>query len=158
MTTRRTLLLACLIVALLPSVSNGAEQKVELAVVVAKDSPVSSLSYGLLRQVYMGERVKADGTMLIPFASPPLSSNRVAFDQLVLRMSPDSVTRYWIDRKLRGLPGSARVIPSPETLVKVVVKLEGAVGYVPLDAVTSEVKVLKIDDKRPGEPGYPLRQ
>ena len=158
MMTRRTLLVACLLFAHLPGVSSGAEQETELAIVVSKDSPVDSLSYGLLRQLYMGERVKAGGTMLIPFSSPARSSDRVVFDEIVLRMSPDTVTRYWIDRRLRGLPGPARSIPTAGTVVKVVVKLEGAIGYVPVHAVTSEVKVVKIDGKRPGDPGYPLRQ
>jgi hypothetical protein len=37
------------------------------------------------------------------------STDRIGFDQTVLRMGPDEVNRFWIDRKIRGLPGPPRV-------------------------------------------------
>jgi hypothetical protein len=39
---------------------------------------------------------------------------------------------------------------------RVVARLDGAIGYVRADAVSSEVKVLRIDGKLPSDKDYPI--
>jgi hypothetical protein len=40
---------------------------------------------------------------------------------------------------------------------ELVTAIPGAITFLPLDAVTPDVKVLRIDGKLPGDAGYPLR-
>ena len=37
-----------------------------------------------------------------------------------------------------------------------VTKVAGGIGYVPLQAVTPDVKVVKVDGKAPTDSGYPI--
>jgi len=128
-----------------------------LAIVVAKDFPLDNLSFGDLKRLYMGDPVDARGKRLIPLALQNRSPERVQFDRTVLGMSPDAVARYWVDRRIRGESGPPKAIDSPQILLRVVDKLDGALGYVRADTVSGAVKVLRIDGKSPSDPGYRLQ-
>jgi len=131
-----------------------ASEKSSLAVIAAKGFPVDNLSFGDLKRLYAGTPVVAGGKSLIPITYPKHATERVGFDQSVLGMSADEVGRYWVDRKIRGQSGPPKAVDSPEVVIRVVTKVEGAVGYVRPGATSQSVKVLRIDGKLPGEPGY----
>jgi ABC-type phosphate transport system substrate-binding protein len=135
-----------------PTLSFGAKDTI--AVVVSKSFPVDNLSFGDLKRLYMGNSVTAGGKTLIPLTYPKQAQDRAAFDQSVLGMSPDEVGRYWIDRKIRGQTGSPKTVESAEVVMKVVTKVEGAIGYVRHSAASQDVKTLRIDGKLPTDPGY----
>jgi hypothetical protein len=71
-------------------------------------------------------------------------------------MNPEEVTRYWIDRKIRGQSGPPKSIDSPDLLQRVVARLAGAIGYVNAGEMRSEVQAVRIDGRLPGESGYPV--
>ncbi|MBN1605984.1 MAG: hypothetical protein JW940_05095 [Polyangiaceae bacterium] len=144
---------AVLLATAAPAVSEGAEEHA-LAVVVAKAFPADNLSFGDLKHLYMGNPVYVGGKKLIPVTQPVRASARVAFDQSVLGMSPEAAARYWIDRRIRGQSGPPKAVDPPELLVKVVSKVDGAIGYVRPGVVSGDVKVVRIDGKRPSDPGY----
>lgn len=84
-----------------------------------------------------------DGSPIVPINAPPGSQLRVEFDRVVLRLDPEEVGRFWIDRRVRGLGMPPRHVSEPSTIVRVVEKLNGAVGYAPEDLVRSApVKVV----------------
>jgi len=81
----------------------------------------------------------------------------IAFDKLVLEMSPDEVGRYWIDRKIRGQTGAPRTLPSVDLVRRVVASLGGTIAYLRATDVTADLEVLTIDCHHPTDPGYPLK-
>lgn len=76
-----------------------------------------------------------DGTPIVPINAPPGSNLRVMFDRVVLRLDPDEVGRFWIDRRVRGMGLPPRNLNEPATIVRVVEKLNGAIAYAPEDLV-----------------------
>jgi hypothetical protein len=64
------------------------------------------------------------------------------FDSVVLGMNPDEVARYWIDRRIRGDSRPPRKVQSASTVLALVAKSEGGIGYVPLADVNASVKVV----------------
>ena len=136
--------------------SVDAEPKVQLAIVVAKDSPISELSIYDLKRLYKGETINAAGKRLVPLNLAPPAAERTAFDRVVLGMNPENIARYWIDRKIRGQPGPPKNVDSPDLLQRVVGRVDGAVGYVKLADVRPEVKAIRIDGKGPKDSGYPI--
>jgi hypothetical protein len=142
--------------AVVPLAARAEEPPVRLAVVVARDSKLNDLSIYELKRLYEGHPMSAGGTRLIPINLVPLSKDRVGFDRAVLGMTPEEVARYWIDRKIRGESGPPVTVDSAEVLQRVVVHLEGAVGYVRAGAVSDQVKVVRIDGKLPGDKEYPI--
>lgn len=125
-----------------------------LAVIAAKSLPIDNLSFGDLKRLYGGTPVMAGGKSLVPITYQKHATERIGFDQSVLGMSADEAGRYWVDRKIRGQSGPPKAVDSPEVVLKVVTKVEGAVGFIRPSAIGPGVKVLRIDGKLPSDPGY----
>jgi hypothetical protein len=129
---------------------------VELAVVVAQGSPLKDVSFGDLRRIFTSEPfTDPSGARLVPLNHPPHAPDRVGFDRVVLGMEPDVVSKFWLDRRIRGQPGAPRTVDSLGMLLKVVAKLPGAIGYV-RPQYLREVSALKVEGVLPGKPGYRL--
>lgn len=162
MKTRRSFLTACLGAFTLIAASGvtvpveAGETRIRLAVLVAKDSPVSDISIYELKRLYLGERINSSGKRLVPLNLPPTTRERLGFDRTVLNMAPDAIARYWVDRKIRGESGPPKTIEPAELLQRVVARLDGAIGYAPLNEIRPELKAIRIDGKAPGDNGYPL--
>lgn len=131
----------------------------DLAVVVAADSSIQSLTLYELKLLYKGDQLAGPGGKpFVPLNRGPNSPDRVVFDRSVLGMTPDAVARYWIDRKIRGQSGAPKAVDPAELVKKVVARLDGAISYVPAHQVAGGgVKVVAIDGKLPGSADYPIR-
>jgi hypothetical protein len=129
---------------------------VRLQLITAKANAVRDLSLADLRQVYRGKQVAIGGTKLVPFNHPPNTPDRVAFDRIVLGMSPEEVGRYWIDQKIRGGDSPPRIIDSVALLVRVVGALPGAVAYVREGFSSPDLKIVTLEGRLPNDPRYPL--
>jgi hypothetical protein len=128
-----------------------------LAIVVGKQGSLEAMSLSELKRLFLGEStVGPQGQKLIALNRDPKSAERVGFDRAVLGMSPDAVARYWIDRKIRGQSSAPKAIEPAAVLQRVVARLGGAIAYVRAREVSAEVKVVRIDGKRPGDSGYPI--
>lgn len=128
-----------------------------LAVVVARNSPIEHLSRFELKKLYLGANIEAPGgERVLAFHQMYSAPDRVAFERGVLGMAPEELSRYWIDRKIRGESGAPHVVGSPELMQRVVSRLTTSVGYVRLDQVGAELRVLPIDGVLPGASGYPV--
>jgi hypothetical protein len=128
-----------------------------IAIVVDRDNPRSDIGVEELRSLYLGKRGEwPDGTRAVPIDLEPGASSHRAFCSTVLRMSEAEYERYWVDQRVRGAGDGPRSVSSPGLVVKLVARVRGAVGYVPLSRVDGSVKVLTVGGVRPGQPGYPL--
>jgi hypothetical protein len=163
MLARRRFLMSCFGVlsvlgaAFPPASLQAAGQKVTLAIVVSKDSPLSAISSRELKRLYLSEIVSGpDGEKLIALNQASGAADRVGFERTVLGMDPDEVGRYWIDRKIRGRSGPPKTVTPLERLRRAIVHVNGTIGYLRVSEVEGDLKVLSVDAKKPGEKGYPL--
>jgi len=114
-----------------------------LIVVTNPSADVSRLNDVELEAIFLTERRYWSGTKpIIPFNLPPHSNERVAFDQAVLRMDPDAVARFWRDRRVRTGAPPPRQAPDPTTVMRLVARLEGAIGYAPESMLTPDVRLV----------------
>lgn len=128
-----------------------------LVIVTQKSSKLGNLTLRELKRLYQSEQVNGpDGAPLIPLNRPLGSPARVAFDKLVLKMGPDDVGRYWIDRKIRGQTGAPKAVPSLELLRQAVASISGTLTFLSAAEVTADLKVVSVDAKGPTDAGYPL--
>ena len=128
-----------------------------LVIVVAAQSPLRDISRQTLRRAYRGEVTEQQGIRMIALNQPPGSAARIKFDQALLGLEPDDMARFWIDQRIRGQGSAPRAIPNVALLLRVLAQLPGGVSYVnrgDLPANAPGVKVLTIDGKKPGDPGY----
>lgn len=127
-------------------------RRIPIIVVVPRASPLGDVSLADLRRVYGG----GAATTLRPLNLPPGVPERIAFDRRVLAMEPAQVARFWIDRRIRGQSGPPRVLPTGQLVVRIVARVPDTIGYALEMAIVDGVKVVRVEGKKPGEPGYPL--
>jgi len=127
-----------------------------LWLITAKNNALTDLSLADLRSAYRGKKVSAGGIKLIPFNHPAGTPDRVAFDRIVLGMSPEEIGRFWVDQRIRGGDPPPRTIDSVNLLVRVVGALPGALAYVREGFSSPELKVLTLEGRKPEDPKYPL--
>jgi hypothetical protein len=153
------LCLALVLLLLLPSAERSARasERVVLAVVVAKTSSVQDISLSKLRRVFTSEGDSDDsGQRYVPFNHPPHTTDRVTFDKIVLGMSPEEVSQFWIDRRIRGLSGPPRTVDSLSLLLRLIGRLPGAMSYARPGQLTGEVRAVRVNGKLPSDADYPL--
>jgi hypothetical protein len=115
----------------------------ELVVVVNASVKTTVLNELELESIYLTSRRFWSGSeTIVPFNLPPRGDERVLFDRVVLRMDPDEVGRFWLDRRVRGGPPPPRQAPDPLTVVRLVARLEGAIGYAPVGVPLADVRVV----------------
>jgi hypothetical protein len=129
-----------------------------LVPVVAKGSPMTDITLGTLRRVFLSEPVSGPGGLrLVGFNQPAGSRARDAFDRVVLGMDPDQVARYWVDQRIRGGVRPPRQVTSVSLLRQVISRFPGAVGYLSPTDLDASVRMLTINGAGPDAPSYPLR-
>lgn len=164
----RALLAATVTAALLlqPGAGRGEESDRDrahiypIAVIVHPRNKLESLSRAELRAIFLRHRNAwaATSDPILMFNWPPRHPVRLRFDQTILRLSPDEVAAYWIDRLVRGQGMPPRSTASAVLLVAAVARNREAIAYLPYSFVTRQVKVLRIDGVPPDHPSYPLRE
>jgi hypothetical protein len=142
---------------LLPSLAEAEGGSEPLAIVSAKDGGVAELSLFQLKRLFMGDSIVGPAGELIPLNRDTKGAERTGFDQTVLGMSQDVVARYWIDRRIRGQSGAPKAVEPASVIQKVVARLPRAVAYVRLREVSADVQIVKIDGRKAGDAGYPIR-
>lgn len=101
-------------------------------VVIVNSQNQAALSLADLATIFTTRKQTWDGgKRIVPFNFPAKHEVRVAFDRAVLEMNADEVARYWIDRRIRGGNPPPKQVNNARLIVRLVEKLDGAIGYVP---------------------------
>jgi hypothetical protein len=125
--------------------ANAAPPAAELSldVFVHRSSAVTQLSAYELEALFTRMQTRwGDGTPVIPLSFPAGAEPRVLFDRVVLRLAPDEVGRFWLDRRIRGLGLPPRQVPNATLMQQVVANLPGSIGYAPSQPGRTNVKVV----------------
>lgn len=138
MNTRRLFLAGLLALLFTPPVHGGDE----IAVIAHKSVSVTSIASSDLRPIFQTTKTSWAGLQVMPVNLPSEDATRKGFDAAVLGLDPDRVARYWIDRKIRGGNAPPKTIPNAAMVLKVVASKAEAIGYVPVDSVAGDVKVI----------------
>lgn len=122
--------------------AHAAEEE-PLDVIVHPSSPVLKLNSAELEALFTRTQTRwSDGSPVVPLTFPAGTPIRDRFDRCVMRLGPDEVGRFWLDRRIRGLGTPPKQVTSAQLMLKVVANLPGAIGYVPLLRNRSGVKVV----------------
>lgn len=129
-----------------------------LVPIVAANSPLTDISLGTLRRVFLSEPVSSPGGLrLVGFNQATGSRAREAFDRIVLGLDPDQAARYWVDQRIRGGARPPRQVNNVSLLRQVISRFPGGVGYLTLPELDASVRALTINGVAPDAPSYPLR-
>ena len=132
-----------------------------LAVVVNKANPVESLSMGQLRKLILGDvRAWQNSKNVALIARDPSSKDFQCMLSSIVRLSVAEYHRCIISAEFRGDdPMVIQTVDSDATAGKYVSGSAGGLAVIEansLPAMGASVKVIRIEGKALGQPGYPL--
>ncbi len=132
-----------------------------LAVIVNKSNPVEALSMAQLRRLIMGDvRTWQDRKSVVLVARDPATKTFQCMITSIAKMSVADYKRYIINAEFRGEdPLVIQSADSNATAARLVVQSAAAIAVIDASSVSSlgdSIKVVRVDGKSPGQPGYPL--
>jgi ABC-type phosphate transport system substrate-binding protein len=130
----------------------------DLAIVVNPATPVSSLSFAELRQVFLGDRQYwTKDVPVVLLMRAPTSAERDAVLNVIYQMKEPQFKQYWIAKIFRAeLSSPPKIVYSNESTISLVSAIPGAIAFLAASDVKPGLKVIRIDDRLPGEAGYRL--
>lgn len=134
-------------------------QRGDLAIIVHKSNPVENVSLTELREYFLAERSHWSTRQKIRVAMrEPGAPEREAILRLVCGMKRDQdFTTYFLRAKFsEQVVDEPRNLDSATNMIRFVANVSGAIGYVRADEVDPSVRVIRVDDLSPGDPGYKL--
>ncbi len=132
---------------------------VDIAVVVHPDTPITNLSLAEVRKVFLGDRQYwSTNVPVVLLIRAPVARERDVVLKRIYQMSDPQFKQYWIAKIFRAESASApKVVYSNDMANELVSAIPGAIAFIDSRQVRPGAKIVRVDGKLPGEPGYPLR-
>jgi ABC-type phosphate transport system substrate-binding protein len=131
----------------------------DVAVVVRPDTPVDDLTLSEIRKLLLGEQQYWKGNLRVTLLlRAPAAVERDVVLKLIYRMSEAEFRQYWISKMFRAeVTSGPKLVYSNMMATDLVSALPGSVAFVDAAQVPKGLKILSVDGKLPGQPGYPLK-
>jgi len=130
----------------------------DLAVVVHPQNDLSEVSTAELRELVLMERQHWKGGGRVYLVLPQTGTlEKDVLLRRVLRMTEDQLRRHYLGKLYAGdIAAFPRVARSGAEALGIVSRAPNAIAVVNAGSLPSNVKVLRVQGRRPGDAGYPL--
>lgn len=155
---RRTLaVLALALIGVVPTTAD-AQHTEPLAIVVNKSNPLAEISLADLRRVFRGQRSRwTNGRRVTLVMRDPGAPEREAILRALYGLDEDEYRRSFLQAFFTGEAADApKTLATTNGVLRFVYNVPGAIGYVRASDVDASVKMLRVDGRLPGDPGYRL--
>lgn len=131
----------------------------DIAIVVHPETPVTAMSLADVRRLFRGERQYWTPEIpVVLLVRAPVSREREVVLRVIYQMNEPQFKQYWIAKIFRAEATSGpKIVYSNDIANQLVGAVPGAVGFMPAGDVKPPLKILRVDGKLPGEPGYIIR-
>ena len=135
-----------------------AQESEPLAIVVNRNNPLTEMSLADLRRVYRGQRSRwSNGRRVTLVMRDTGTVERDAILQSLYGVAEVEYRRTYLQAIFAGQASDApKTLATTNGVLRFVFNVPGAIGYVRAREVDPSVKILRIDGRLPGEPGYRL--
>jgi len=124
----------------------------DLAIVVDKSNAASGLTAAELEKALKtGAQKWPDGRRIRVYLTDPASAGTKMILQRVFKMKAEEITSFLDAHKT-----DIQMAGSDEVVLTLVANNPGALGIVDVYSINSQIRVLRVDEKLPLEPGYLL--
>ncbi|HYY72301.1 MAG TPA: substrate-binding domain-containing protein [Candidatus Bathyarchaeia archaeon] len=130
-----------------------------IAIVVNRSNPVENLSFPELRKIFLGEQIHwSNGRRISVVMLEPGNSERQAVLVLIYKMGEKDFNSHFLHGMFTGeIHAAPKALPSSAEVLKFVLNVPGAIGYVKALEVNDSVKVIRVESRLPSEKDYLLR-
>jgi hypothetical protein len=137
----------------------AARQTGDIAVIVHPTVAVDNLTLADLRRILLGDReFWPEGERVTLLLRAPVARERDVAVRDVCQMSEAQFRQHWIAKVFRAdTPTSPKIVYSSQMALDLVARTPGALTFVEASAAPKGAKILRIDGRAPGQPGYRLR-
>jgi len=131
----------------------------DLAIVVNPACSLSDISIPELAKIFKSQRSKnPDGNKFVLISRETGSPERETILASIYQMTDPQYEKYFLAATFAGTIQSApKVIVTGVSVCQFVASEPGAIGYLRASEADGTVKVLKVEGKAPGNPGYPIK-
>ena len=131
----------------------------DVAVIVNRGNPITSLSMIQLRKIVLAQEAKwPSGGRIIVWMAPPGHPERSRTLKVVCGMTETDYTLHFMHASFNGDGGDPpKAAPSGSQLRQSIAGAVNAVGFIKASQVDDSVKVIAIDGALPGQAAYKLR-
>ncbi len=136
----------------------GQTKSTDVAVVTNPSTPVSELSLADVRKIFLGERQYWNSNMpVVVLVRAPVAREREVVLKTIYQMNENQFKQYWVAKIFRSEAVSApKIVYSSDMTMQLLTAIPGSIAFMQAKDVGPGVKILKVDGKTPGEPGYKL--
>jgi phosphate transport system substrate-binding protein len=155
---KKTLIMAALVSANL-GFAMAQDKSADLAIIVNKNNTLDNVTSEELAKIFRAEKAKnPDGVRFAVTTREVGSAERATALAEIYKMDEDAYAKYFLQATFVGIVQSApRPLAGAGTAKQFVAVTPGAISYVRGSDIDDSVKVLKVDGKSPGDPGYPIK-
>jgi hypothetical protein len=137
----------------------AAKELGDIAVVVSSLNPANDLSLAELRRILMGERRFWGGNVQVRLVLRERGARER--DQILsslLKMDNKAFAEHWRAKVFRGEASDEPLTVSSSAMARqYLTETPGGLTFMIAKSLPTQLKILKIDGKLPGEPGYSLK-
>jgi ABC-type phosphate transport system substrate-binding protein len=155
---KRTVL-ALVATALLGFTASSQAAADDVAVIVNKSNPISTLTMIQLRKIVLAQEGKwPSGGKIIVWMTSPGQPERAGTLKIVCGMSETDYTLHFMHASFNGDSGDPpKTVGSSAQVRQSIAGAANGVGFILASQVDDSVKVVGIDGNRPGQPAYKLK-
>jgi ABC-type phosphate transport system substrate-binding protein len=130
-----------------------------LGIVVNRSNPVENLSFAELRKIFLGEQSHwSNGRRITVVMLEPGKQERQAILAQIYRMDDKDFNKHFVQGMFTGeIHAAPKTLATPAEVLKFVLNVPGAIGYVRVAEADESVKVVHIDSRLPGDKDYSIR-
>jgi ABC-type phosphate transport system substrate-binding protein len=130
-----------------------------LGIVVNRSNPVENLSFAELRKIFMGEQTHwSNGRRITVVMLEAGKQERQAVLTQIYRMDDKDFNKHFLQGMFTGeIHAAPKTLATPTEVLKFVLNVPGAIGYVRGAEADESVKVVRVDSRLPGDKDYSIR-
>ncbi len=131
----------------------------DIALVAHPAVPVDNLSFVAARKILLGNQQYWSPDLRITLlVRAPVARERDLLLQKIYQMSEPQFRQHWISKIFRAeITSGPKVVFSNDMALELLVLIPGSISFVKADQVPKGLKVIQIEGRLPGEPGYLLQ-
>ena len=152
------LVMICLALGRLAS-SPAAQATSDVAIVVHPDVPIDNLTVSELRRIVLGDReFWPAGVRITLLIRAPVAHERDVVLKALCQMTEAQFRQHWIGKVFRADTALApKIVYSDDMSRDLVNRFPGAIAFIDAANLGRGLKVVRLENRLPGEKGYGLR-